>query len=112
MAIRKINSRSIQDGQIATADLADDAVSAAKIADSAVTTVKTAGLSAGEGFFQGENGSTSVSSKKGDIFRVNESTLNTSVTIAAGDNASCAGPLTVSTSGTVNLTVNGNLTIV
>ena len=34
MAIRKINSRSIQDGQIATADLADDAVTAGKIADS------------------------------------------------------------------------------
>ena len=28
-------------------------------------------------------------SGKGDIFRVNESTLNTSVTIASGDNASC-----------------------
>ena len=49
---------------------------------------------------------------RGDIFRVNEATLNTSVTIASGDNASCAGPLTVSTSGTVNLTVNGNLTII
>ena len=104
MAIRKINSRSIQDGQIATADLADDAITAGKIADSVTL--------GGEGFFQGENGSTSASSKKGDIFRVNESTLNTSVTIASGDNASCAGPLTVSTSGTVNLTVNGNLTIV
>ena len=102
MAIRKVISRSIEDGTIATAD----------IANSAVTTAKTSGLSAGEGFFQGENGSTSASSKKGDIFRVNESTLNTSVTIAAGDNASCAGPLTVSTSGTVNLTVNGNLTII
>ena len=43
---------------------------------------------------------------------MNESTLNTSVTIAGGDNASCSGPLTVSTSGTVNLTVNGNLTII
>ena len=104
MAIRKINSRSIQDGQIATADLADDAVSAAKIADS---------VTLGVGFFQGENGSRGdTSSGKGDIFRVNEATLNTSVTIASGDNASCAGPLTVSTSGTVNLTVNGNLTIV
>ena len=42
-------------------------------------------------FFQGENGSTGdTSSGKGDIFRVNESTLNTSVTIASGDNASCA----------------------
>ena len=34
MAIRKINSRSIQDGQIATADLADDAITSGKIADS------------------------------------------------------------------------------
>ena len=104
MAIRKINSRSIQDGQIATADLADDAVSAAKIADS---------VTLGVGFFQGENGNRGdTTSGKGDIFRVHESTLNTSVTIASGDNASCAGPLTISTSGTVNLTVNGNLTIV
>ena len=102
MAIRQVVSRSIADGTIATAD----------IADSAVTTAKTTGLAAGEGFYQGENGSTSQTSKKGDIFRVNESTLNTSITIAAGDNASCAGPLTVSTSGTVNLTVNGNLTII
>ena len=102
MAIRQIVSRSITDGTIATAD----------IAAGAVTQAKTTGLSAGEGFYQGENGTTSETSKKGDIFRVNESTLNTSVTIASGDNASCAGPLTVSTSGTVNLTVNGNLTIV
>ena len=102
MAIRKVISRSITDGTIATAD----------IASGAVTQAKTTGLSAGEGFYQGENGSTSETSKKGDIFRVNESTLNTSVTIASGDNASCAGPLTISTSGTVNLTVNGNLTIV
>ena len=80
MAIRQVVSRSIADGTIATVD----------IADSAVTTAKTTGLSAGEGFYQGENGSTSQTSKKGDIFRVNESTLNTSVTIAAGDNASCS----------------------
>ena len=93
MAIRQIVSRSIQDGTI-------------------VDTDANSSFSTGAGFFQGENGSTSATSKKGDIFRVNESTLNTSVTIASGDNASCAGPLTVSTSGTVNLTVNGNLTIV
>ena len=93
MAIRQIVSRSIKDGEIVDADT-------------------NASFSSGSGFFQGENGSTAQSSKKGDIFRVNESTLNTSVTIASGDNASCAGPLTVSASGTVNLTVNGNLTIV
>ena len=93
MAIRQIISRSITDGTIVDADA-------------------NSSFSTGAGFFQGENGDTSATSKKGDIFRVNEATLNTSVTIASGDNASCAGPLTVSTSGTVNLTVNGNLTIV
>ena len=95
MAIRKINSRSIQDGQIATADLADDAITAGKIADS---------VTLGVGFFQGENGSRGdTTSGKGDIFRVNESTLNTSVTIASGDNASCAGPLTVSTLSLIHI---------
>ena len=103
MAIRKVISRSIEDSTIATADLANSAVTSAKIAVGA----------GGVGFFQGEAGSRGdTSAGKGDIFRVNESTLNTSVTIASGDNASCAGPLTVSTSGTVNLTVLGNLTIV
>ena len=103
MAIRKIVSRSITDGTIVGADIANDTVTTTQIADA----------SQGGGYFQGESGVTGNSaSGKGDIFRVNEQTLNTSVTIASGDNASCAGPLTVSTSGTVNLTVNGNLTIV
>ena len=103
MAIRKVISRSITDGTIVGADIANDTVTTTQIADA----------SQGGGYFQGESGvSGNTASGKGDIFRVNEATLNTSVTIASGDNASCAGPLTVSTSGTVNLTVNGNLTIV
>ena len=103
MAIRQVVSRSIADGTIAAADIANTTITAGKL-------VAGAG---GVGFFQGENGSRGdTASGKGDIFRVNESTLNTSVTIASGDNASAAGPLTVSTSGTVNLTVLGNLTIV
>ena len=94
MAIRQVTSRAIKDGEIVQADIASS-------------------VSFGAGFYQGENGSTGdTTNGKGDIFRVNEATLNTSTTIAAGDNASCAGPLTVSTSGTVNLIVNGNLTIV
>ena len=103
MAIRKVISRSIEDATIAAADIANNTITNAQIADS----------SQGGGFYQGENGNSgNTSSGKGDIFRVNEQTLNTSVTIASGDNASCAGPLTVSASGTVNLTVNGNLTII
>ena len=103
MAIRKIVSRSITDGTIVGADIANDTLTTTQIADA----------SQGGGYFQGESGvSGNSASGKGDIFRVNEQTLNISVTIASGDNASCAGPLTVSTSGTVNLTVLGNLTVV
>ena len=103
MAIRKVISRSIEDATIAAADIANTTITAGKL-------VAGAG---GVGFFQGENGNRGdTTSGKGDIFRVHESTLNTSVTIASSENALCSGPLTVSTSGTVNLTVNGNLTIV
>ena len=94
MPIRQITSRSVKDGEIAQSDFAST-------------------VTFGAGFYQGENGSTGdTTNGKGDIFRINESTLNTSTTIASGDNASCAGPLTVSTSGTVNLTILGNLTII
>jgi len=103
MAIRKVISRSIEDATIAAADIANTTITAGKL-------VAGAG---GVGFFSGENGNRGdTTDGKGDIFRVHETTLNTSVTIASGDNALAAGPLTVSTSGTVNLTVNGNLTIV
>ena len=103
MAIRQVTSRSIKDGEIVAADIANTSITGAKL---------TAGAG-GVGFFQGENGSRGdTTNGKGDIFRVHESTLNTSVTIASGENALASGPLTISTSGTVNLTVNGNLTIV
>ena len=113
MAIRKIVSRSITDGSVTSADIANTTIAAADIANGTITNTQLAAGAGGVGFFQGENGSRGdTTSGKGDIFRVHESTLNTSVTIASGENALAAGPLTVSTSGTVNLTVNGNLTIV
>jgi len=59
----------------------------------------------GGGSFLGESGG-----GKGDIFRVHEQELNTDVTIGAGDNSLCAGPLTIGSSTT--LTVSGNLTVV
>ena len=81
MTIRKVISRSIEDATIAAADIANNTITNAQIADS----------SQGGGFYQGENGNAgNTSSGKEDIFRVNETTLNTSVTIASGDNASCA----------------------
>lgn len=70
----------------------------------------TGGGGAGAGYFQGENGATGdTTNGKGDIFRVHEQQLDTNVTIASGDNALCAGPLTIASS--VVLTVNGNLVV-
>jgi hypothetical protein len=73
----------------------------------AYTTFEVANVSGG-GMFKGDNGT--VGSRAGDIFRINEQTLNTNTTIYADENASCAGPLTLATG--VTLTVNGNLTVV
>lgn len=93
MAIRQIISRTIKDDTITSADL-----------NSAV------GL--GGGAFQGDNNNGTVSGSTNDIFRVHGNQLDTSVTIAADNNAIAAGPLTVSASGTIELKVLGNLSIV
>jgi len=67
-------------------------------------------VGAGGGKFKGENGE--VGSSAGDIFRINEQTLNTNVTIDADENASCTGPLTVASGVTLTVTSGGNLSIV
>lgn len=65
---------------------------------------------AGGGLYKGENGE--VGSSAGDIFRVNEQTLNTNVTIDADENASATGPLAVASGVTLTVTSGGNLSIV
>jgi hypothetical protein len=47
-----------------------------------------------------------------DIFRVNEQTLNTNVTIAADENASATGPFVVANGVTLTVATGGNLAIV
>ena len=97
-------------GNIVTADLSDTSVTAAELnyLSGVTSDVQTQINNAGGGLFKGENGQ--VGSSAGDIFRINEQTLNTNTTIDADENASCAGPLTLATG--VTLTVNGNLTVV
>ena len=75
----------------------------------AFTTFEVAGPSGG-GLFKGENGE--VGSSAGDIFRINEQTLNTSVTIDADENASATGPLAIASGVTLTVTSGGNLSIV
>jgi hypothetical protein len=64
----------------------------------------------GGGSYKGENGTVS-SANVGDIFRVHEQELNTSTTIAATENALCAGPLTVASGITLTVTSGGTLVI-
>lgn len=68
------------------------------------------GTPTGGGLFKGENGE--VGSSAGDIFRINEQTLNTNVTIDADENASATGPLAIASGVTLTVTTGGNLAIV
>ncbi len=72
-------------------------------------TFEVANVSGG-GMFKGDNGDVGV--RAGDIFRINEQTLNSDVTIDADENASCTGPLTVASGITLTVTTGGNLSIV
>jgi len=78
----------------------------------AFTTFELAGP-AGAGLFKGENGETGdTTNGAGDIFRINEQTLNTNVTIDADENASATGPLAIASGVTLTVTSGGNLSIV
>ena len=66
----------------------------------------------GGGRYKGERGTLGPAAAAGDIFRVNEQTLNTNVTIDADENASATGPLAVASGVTLTVTSGGNLSIV
>ena len=66
----------------------------------------------GGGRYKGERGTLGPAAAAGDIFRVNEQTLNANVTIDATENASATGPLTVASGVTLTVTSGGNLSIV
>lgn len=66
-------------------------------------------LASGGGLFKGENGT--AGSSAGDIFRINEQTLNTDVTIGSNENASAAGPITIANGVTLTIEPGGNLVI-
>jgi hypothetical protein len=66
----------------------------------------------GGGRYKGERGTLGPAAAAGDIFRVNEQTLNANVTIDADENASATGPLAVASGVTITVTSGGNLSIV
>ena len=134
MALSKITTKGILDGTIATADLADNAVNSAKIgadvivaddvannaittaqiADDAVTAAKIAdAVEMGAGYYIGKDGSVNGNANGRDnLFRVNLNATTGNVTIAANNNASVTGPLTIANGTTLTITSTGRLAII
>ena len=134
MALSKITTKGILDGTIATADLADNAVNSAKIgadvivaddvannaittaqiADDAVTADKIAdAVALGAGYYIAKDGSVNGNANGRDnLFRVNLNATTGNVTIAANNNASVTGPLTIANGTTLTITSTGRLAII
>ena len=134
MAISKITTKGILDGTIATADLADNAVSSAKvgvdilvaedlaansittseITNGAVTAAKlNADVSLGAGYYIGKDGTISGNANGRDnLFRVNTNATTGNITIAANNNASVVGPLTIGSGTTLTVASTGRLAII
>tara|TARA_B100000085_G_scaffold279035_1_gene301703 strand:+ start:100 stop:504 length:405 start_codon:yes stop_codon:yes gene_type:complete len=134
MPLSRINSQSIADQSIATGDLADGAVNSAKIGvdviaaedlaansittaeitDGAVTQEKiNSSVALGSGYYIGKDGSVVGNANGRDnLFRVNTNTTTGNVTIAANNNASTTGPLTIGNGFTITITSGGRLAII
>ena len=134
MAISKITTKGILDGTIAEADLADNSVSSAKvkldilvaedlaansittseIADGSVTASKlNASVSLGAGYYIGKDGTVAGNSNGRDnLFRVNTNATTGNVTIAANNNASVTGPLTIGNGTTLTIASTGRLAVI
>ena len=134
MPLSRITSGSIEDGTIATADLADNAVNSAKIgadvivaediANNAITTAQITDdavtlaklgtdVSLGAGYYIGKDGTVAGnSSGRDNLFRVNANATTGNVTIAANNNASVTGPLTIGNGTTLTITNTGRLAII
>ena len=134
MALSKITTKGILDGTIATADLADNAVNSAKIgadvivaddvANNAITTAQIANdavtadkiadaVALGAGYYIAKDGSVNGNANGRDnLFRVNLNATTGNVTIAANNNASVTGPLTIGNGTTLTITSTGRLAII
>ena len=134
MALSKITTKGILDGTIATADLADNAVNSAKIgadvitdadlannsvtvneiANGAVTQAKLdSGVSLGAGYYIANDGSVNGNANgRTNLFRVNTNATTGNITIAANNNASVVGPLTIGNGTTLTIASTGRLAVI
>ncbi len=134
MALSKITSSSILDGSIASSDLGANSVTTAKIgadvitaddiANNSITTAQIqngavtqakidSGVVLGQGYYIGKDGSINGNvNGRDNLFRVNLNATTGNVTIAANNNASTVGPLTIANGTTLTITSTGRLAII
>ena len=134
MALSKITTKGILDGTIATADIAANAITTAKIgadvivaddiANNAITTAQIQNdavtqdkiadsVALGAGYYIGKDGTVAGNaSGRDNLFRVNLNATTGNVTIAANNNASVTGPLTIGNGTTLTITSTGRLAII
>ena len=134
MPLSRVTSTGIQDGTIATADIAANAITTAKIgadvivaddvANNAITTAQIANdavtadkiadsVELGAGYYIGKDGTVAGNaSGRDNLFRVNLNATTGNVTIAANNNASVTGPLTIGNGTTLTITSTGRLAII
>ena len=134
MPLSRLTGNAIEDGTITTADLADNAVNSAKIgvdviaaedlANNAVTTAEISdgsvtqaklhsSITLGAGYYIGKDGSVVGNTNGRDsLFRVNLNATTGNVNIAANNNASVTGPLTIANGTTLTIANTGRLAII
>ena len=134
MALSKITSNSILDGSISSADLgansvttakigadvitaddiANNSITTAQIQNDAVTADKIAdSVALGSGYYIGKDGTVNGNtSGRDNLFRVNLNATTGNITIAANNNASTVGPLTIANGTTLTITNTGRLAII
>ena len=97
-----------------TGNIANLNVTRLKIANGAVTAAKLdSGISLGAGYYIAADGSVNGNSNgRTNLFRVNTNATTGNVTIAANNNASVTGPLTIGNGTTLTITSTGRLAII
>ena len=113
LAANAVTSAKIGVDVIAAEDLAANSITTAEITDGAVTTAKLASTVATGGFFLKKDGTNSgQTADKDKMFRVNASTTTGNITLAASDNASAAGPITIGSGFTLTISSGARLAII
>ena len=109
-----MNSAKIGVDVIVAEDLANNSITTAEITDGAITAAKiNSGVALGSGYYIGKDGTVNGNANGRDnLFRVNLNATTGNVTIAANNNASTVGPLTIANGTTLTITSTGRLAII